>query len=253
MRTGRPRLVEPAKLYTFAHEFYWDFRALADGNVRWGVDRDKYRQLIKEIDTQPLPADDYDKMLHARQVEDEIRAGRLEVAQREERLQELERKELSKRRPWLRTFAADDAEKEIRIPGDPDTLKELLRARTAERVRRICEDAYTYRQIEVSPGVMRKCKVRNWPLDVGSTLPSYLSVFAGQFVKAKRDPRFPRSNRPTSQLKQLWFLSRALAGAVFGESTRTAINLVGSLRPEQMFEESGAAKHKRRRKRGKRT
>jgi hypothetical protein len=184
MRAGRRRRVEPAKLYTYAQEFYWDFRALAEGNVRWGFDRDKYRQLIDEIDTQPLPADDYDKMLHVLQVEDEIRAGGLEEAQREERLQELEREELLKRRPWLRTFAADDAEKEIRIPGDPDTLKELLRARTAERVRRICEDAYTYRQIEVSPGVIRKCKVRNWSLDVGSTLPSYLSRHAAQFVRA---------------------------------------------------------------------
>jgi hypothetical protein len=64
-----------------------------------------------------------------------------------------------------------------------------------------------------------------------------------------KDPRFPRCDvklRPTNRLKQFWFLSRALAGAAFGYRTRTSINLVGSLRPEQTFEESHAAKPVRR-------
>ena len=223
-----------------------------EGNIRWGHDREKYRQLVEEIDSQPLHPRDWDKKLHRQKVEEEIRSGLLQETQREQRLQELERVELGKRRPWLRTLAKDHAMKEMRIPGDPDVLRELFQARTAERVRKICEDAYTYRRTEVSPGVVREWKVRNWPLDIQSTLPSHLSRYAEQFVAAKSDPRFPRSNRPTSLLKQLWFLSRALAGAVFGESTRTTINLVGSMRPEQMFEESCAAKPKRRRKGGQR-
>lgn len=74
-----------------------------------------------------------------------------------------------------------------------------------------------------------------------------MSQFAEEFVEAKRDPRYPRSNRPSNQLKQLWFLSRALAGAVYGVKTRTAINLVGSMRPERVFHESRDGKPARKR------
>jgi hypothetical protein len=251
MKVGRKRRVEPAKLYTYAQHLYWDFRTLAEENIRWGFDRERYHQIVEEIENQPLPADDYDRKLHSLLVEEEIRTGRLEAARREERLQQLERDELAKRRPWLRSFAKDDAGKEIRVPGEPDVLRALLDAKTAKRIRRICEDAYVYLKKEVAPGVIREFKVRNWPIDAGSPLPSFLSRYAEQFVAAKKHPRFPRSCRSSTRLKQIWFLSRALAGAHFREEPRTAINLVGSMRPEQMFEESGAAKPKRKRKKEK--
>jgi hypothetical protein len=253
MKVGPKRRVEPAKLYTYAQHLYWDFRTLAEGNIRWGFDRERYKQIVEEIESQPLPADDYDRKLHSLQVEKEIRTGRLEAARREERLQQLERAELAKRLPWLRSFAKDDAEKEIGIPGEPDVLRALLDARTAKRIRRICEDAYVYVKKEVEPGVIREFKVRNWPIDPGSPLPSFLSRYAEQFVAAKKDPRFPRSSRSSTLLKQVWFLSRALAGAHFREKPRTAVNLIGSMRPEQMFEESSAAKPKRKRTRQKDT
>lgn len=70
-----------------------------------------------------------------------------------------------------------------------------------------------------------------------------LGQYACEFIAARKDTRFLRStDRPTSRLKQLWFLSRALAGALYGVGTRTAMNLVGSMRPEQMFEESREGK-----------
>src|SRR5205823_14793652 len=90
-----------------------------------------------------------------------------------------------------------------------------------------------------------------WPIAVGSTFPGYLSQHAEQYVAALRDARFPRcdvSSRPSTRLKQFWFLSRALAGALFEVRTRTAINLVGSLRPEQIFRQSREAKPSRKRK-----
>ena len=89
----------------------------------------------------------------------------------------------------------------------------------------------------------------NWPIAAGSVLPMYLSQHAAEFIAAKHDKRFPLSDRPTSQLKQLWFLSRALAAALYGVKLRTAINLVGSKRPEEVFEESRAAKPLRKRAR----
>ncbi len=123
---------------------------------------------------------------------------------------------------------------------------------TPEQVRQLCKDAFMTRMLEVQPGVSKEVEVSAWPISAGSVLPTYLSQYAEQFVAALRDPRFPHcdvSTRPSTRLKQFWFLSRALAGALFGVTTRTAINLVGSMRPEEMFHESRDGKPARRRMR----
>jgi hypothetical protein len=252
MKAGPHRRVTPEKLYAYAQSFYWDFRALAEGTVRFAVDREITNQRVKEVDRTPIPLFQADKERFNRMVDEEIRAGQLEEAGREQRYLQLKLDYLAKTRAWMRSQAQESAEKEINVPGEPDTLKELLDAETAEQVRRICEDAYTHRTDKAIPKIVTGRRVLNWPLHPASQLPSHLSDLAEQFVKAKNDSRFPRSNRPSSLFKQLWFLSRALAGALFGESTRTSINLVGSMRPEEMFEESGAAKPKRTRKKTKR-
>ncbi len=250
MTAGRPRLVDPGWLYALAQEFYWDFRHLAAGSSRWGFDADKYQRLIKELENTPFAADKEDRTHYERSVDYEIDAGYLESTRRRERLQEMERVELSGRREMFRQLARGDARKELRIPGEPDVLKGLLSAKTPEQVCKICKDAFVVTEIEGQPEVIKKLSIRNWPIAFGSMLPSSLSQFADEFVAATHDPRYPRStSRPTNQLKQFWFLSRALAGAVFGVKTRTAINLVGSMRPEQVFDESRAAKPKRRRRR----
>lgn len=121
-------------------------------------------------------------------------------------------------------------------------LDALLEADNPEQIRALCTEAFQIVRREVRDGDFRDVRVPAWPIADGSTLPEYLSQYAEQFIAAKKDPRFPRSNRPTNRLKQLWFLSRALAGACCGLSTRTSINLVGSKRPEQIFEESNAGK-----------
>ena len=70
-------------------------------------------------------------------------------------------------------------------------------------------------------GETRLVVASKWPISVTSPLPMYLSQYADEFIAAKKDPRFPRSGRPTSQLKQFWFLSRVLAGALYGIKPRT--------------------------------
>jgi len=100
----------------------------------------------------------------------------------------------------------------------------------------------------------REIEVPAWPIAVGSSLPTYMAQYAEQYVAALSDPRFPRAStfqRPSTRLKQFWFLSRALAGALYGVSTRTAINLVGSLRPEETAERSRFGKPERKRMRRK--
>jgi hypothetical protein len=249
MTAGRPRRVDPQTLYVFAHQFYWDFRRLAEGSYRWRLNEQKYKRLLAEIERTQLS--DEQKSSVKRHVEEEIRAGRLKEEEKQSRLRDEEDGLLRATHEGHRIEAADEASERLKIPGEPDVLRALLRARTPKQVRRICEDAFVTREVEVEPGRRESMVVPNWPLSAGSVLPSRLSRHAGEFVAALRDRRFPRSGRPSNQLKQLWFLARALAGAIFGIKARTAINLVGSRRPDQMFEDSRAGKPVRRKRRKK--
>jgi hypothetical protein len=250
MTAGRPRIVDAESLYGMAQEFYWDLRHLAEGSSRWRRDENKYKRLVEVLENAAPVADDKDRANCKRVVDYEIQAGYLELARSQERLREIQQAEFSGRLEMFRNMARADAREELKILGEPEVLRGLLRAKTAERIREICKDAFVPRTFEVEPGVFKTWSVSNWPIAFGSMLPTCLAEFAGEFVAAKGDLRYPRSTRPTNRLKQLWFLSRALAGAVFGVKTRTAINLVGSMRPEQVFVESRAAKPKRKRRQG---
>jgi hypothetical protein len=178
-------------------------------------------------------------------MEEETRDGRMKDTEREKRLRTLESDYLFMERS--RHYARAAGEAMLNAPAEPETLEELLQAEEPEVVRAICKDAYSSVPFEVSKCEYKKVIVCNWPIRLGSMVPEYLSQFAEQFIAAKNDPRFPRSSRETSKLKQLWFLSRAMAGAVCGIRTRTAINLVGSLRPEEILEQTHAAKRPRKR------
>ncbi len=228
---GPKQSVDPGTLYSLAHQLYWDFRRLDEGGYRWRIDEEEEKQLIVELDNVQLS--DEQKLSLQRNADEEIRAGRLREEEKEEWLRQAEAGQLSATREWLRRQAAEKATKKLKIPGQPGLIDALLQLEDPTKMQRFCED---------SP---------NWPILSGSVLPYYLSRHAQEFNATKKDRRFPRSARPSNRLKQLWFLSRALAGAVFGVKTRTAVNLVGAKRPEETFEASRAAKSARKKRRQK--
>jgi hypothetical protein len=254
MSAGRPKKVDPGTLYSFAHQFYWDFRRLSEGRRRWRVNKARYDQLTKEIDNMRL-IDDEDRMRHEKMIDEEIQTGRLAPSQREEKLRDIQEVELSVKRQFYEEQALFEAQQEIRIPGERDVIDVLLNPNTTPaEIRELCKEAIMTRTVQIRPGLHHEVEVPAWPIQLGSTLPTYLSEYAEQYILALNDPRFPScdmSARPSTRLKQFWFLSRALAGALYGVKTRTAINLVGSLRPEEVFNESRDAKPARTRVRRK--
>ena len=111
--------------------------------------------------------------------------------------------------------------KGVQTSGEPQIVEALLKATTMAELRRICRRSVWLSG--KSPGHLHFYLVQAEPR------------FAQQFLQAMKDRHYPRSRRPTTLRKKLWFLSRALAGAVDGISTRTAINLVPGKNPEEMF------------------
>jgi hypothetical protein len=141
--------------------------------------------------------------------------------------------------------------KRSKLPARLDVIEMLLKAKTPARVRAICEGAFTIQRLPVfdllsmkETGEYFESKVIDWPI-CDSKLPRCLSEFADQFIAAKENPRFPRSGRKTTRPKQLWFLSRALAGAVFGLAPATATTLVPGARPEELRQARARQRQKR--------
>jgi len=257
MGAGRPQKVDPGTLYAFAHQFYWDLRRLSEGRSRQLLDRTKREQLDRKVEKAQFQLSHGRKARLEQMAEEEIRNGRLNPTEKDKWLRDAEEGERSARRLSLQQLLAERFTKRLKVRAEPDVLEALLDPEISpERVREICKDAFMTRTFEIEPGVTKEVEVPAWPISAGSTLPTYLSQYAEQYVEAFRDLRFPRcdvSTRPTNRLKQFWFLSRALAGALFGVTTRTAINLVGSMRPEQVFRESrdGKPARKQRKRRHK--
>ena len=248
MPAGRPALASAGVLYTFAHQFYWDFRRLGEGSQRQWFDRDAYKGMVGAIEQVNLRPSRRQNRRIREVFEGALRDGRAAPTDKKEWLGQSREGQTIANRFSLQTRAHELALVLKKIPGEPEVVEALLTASTPEQVREICRDAHVTTTIEIEPGLFREVEVPNWPLPYGSVLPMYLSQYAEAFIAAKHDPRYPQSERASSRLKQLWFLSRALAGALFNVSTRTAINLVGSTRPEEVFERSGAARPRRRRK-----
>jgi hypothetical protein len=239
MLAGRAQEADPGNLYTFAHLFYWDLRRIAEGFTRHRLDRSKYEALFAEVDKMDLRLTPEQMEEIEASADEQIKNGQLKPSERSQWIRDREDSWLLAIRQDFRQRAADEATKRLKVPGEPEIITQLLEAETPDQVREICNDAFMQVNCEIAPGTVRELTLPNWPIPAGSVLPSYLSQYASEFIAARKDARFPRSSdRPTSRLKQLWFLSRALAGALYGIKTRTAINLVGSMRPEQSFEES---------------
>jgi hypothetical protein len=73
-----------------------------------------------------------------------------------------------------------------------------------------------------------------------------LAHYADELSAAMKYRLFPRSARPGSSFKKLWFVSRALAAAHLKVKLTTALNLVSADRPE----ERALRRPRRSRKRG---
>jgi hypothetical protein len=253
MLAGRPQKADPGEVYAFAHLFYWDFRRLSEGTARWLFDEEKYRALEK----QALEAEielTKDQRVRAREAtEEEIARGILREEDRENRIRGIQEIERFATRDTLLRDASEQSRKRVNVPGEREVIELLLNPKaTPEQIRELCKNSTMKRVMTVESGKKEELEVSAWPISAASTLPTYLSEFAEQYIEALNDPRFPDctvTERPTNRLKQFWFLSRALAGALYGVKTRTAINLVGSLRPEQIFQETRDGKPARKRQR----
>jgi hypothetical protein len=250
MPAGRPPLADAGNIYAFAHQFYWDFRRLAEGRSRYRLDRKRFEKLEKRIMRFNCHITDGQRNRIARLAEEEIKSERLDPSEKQTWIRNAELSQISVTREWILERASERCTKEIAVRGEPDVITGLLAAESVEQVREICADAFSSAERQIEPGITRTVTIPNWPIPVGSVLPSNLSQYAREFLAAKNDPRFPQSStRPTTRLKQLWFISRALAGALYGVKTRTAINLVGSKRPDEIFQESRKGKSRRSNKR----
>jgi hypothetical protein len=239
MPAGRPKQADAGTLYAFAHQLYWDFKRLLEGSYRRHVDKKEAQRLLAEPVQVELTVEQRESIRN--RMKDEIEEGRLTAKDAGLRGEELEADLIEITRELARGEAVNRATKLLRVPGEPDIVDELLKTETPERIREMCAEATTLRATQ-RDGIRRYNQLQNWPIAQGSVLPMYLSQYASNFIEAKKHPRYPKSGRPTTPLKQLWFLSRALAGAIHGVEVRTVINLVGSKRPEESFRESRAAK-----------
>jgi hypothetical protein len=249
MPAGRPIKADPGSLYAFAHQFYWDFRRLSEGTSKWFFNKKKQQELEAQIPDADIELSEGQKARAVEVAEQDVREGKITEAQRKDRIREVEEIQIQSSRDTLYRMVAEESREVRKVRPEPEVLEVLLDpATTPERIREICKDAVM--TIPVKVGLETKeIEVPAWPLQAGSPFPGYLSEYAEQFVAALHDPRFPSCDiaaRPSTRLKQFWFLSRALAGALFGVTPRTAVNLVGSLRPEEIFEESNDAKPERR-------
>ncbi|MBB5338397.1 hypothetical protein [Tunturiibacter gelidoferens] len=234
MPAGRPQKIDSFTLYELARHFYGELKTLQDG-LGWRIflDRQKHEQLIREVEeTSQLTAEALSRL--ERLLDLDIQRGFIPVSERSRFLDDMKKNIEFERRLRGLTGASGLSQKYSRIPGDPKIIDKLLNAKRPDQVRKICADAFAIYPEEAMPGEIVEVRRPNWPISQFSRLPDCLSQYASEFIDAKNDPRFPKSGRPTSRQKQMWFLSRALAGAVHGLSTRTSINLIGSVRPDEI-------------------
>jgi len=244
MSAGRPRKVDPGSLYTFAHQFYWDLKSIQEGLFRVATNKELRDKLLREADA-VQPSKEQINEFHPR-FSRLVEKGYAAEADRERQAGEWAEDLKFHMQESARNHAYEVSRRVVKIPGEPDVVDDLLAATKPEQIVTICKDAFSTWPREIEPNVTRETQLPNWPIHGGSVLPMYLSQYAAEFIAAKNDPRFPKSSsRPSSRLKRLWFLSRALAGALYGIKCRTAINLVGSIRPDQAAEFSRATKPRR--------
>lgn len=225
-------VADPRKLRSLAHYFYWELKSLLEPPVKIVMDLRKMERLGLVVEkTAPLSAEELADL--EEDVDNQIQRGWLAQERRQDRIREL-REEIE----FHRRFSGGNearrlSKREVRIPAEPEIITKLLSVTSPGEIAEICSDAFVSVNEKTFGGEPIQVLRPNWPISDGSLLPSSLTQYAAQFLEAKTDKRFPKSKRPTTQKKQMWFLSVALAGAVCGIRTRTAINHIGSFMPEQ--------------------
>jgi hypothetical protein len=249
MAAGRKQIMNPSELYALSQVLYWDLRRIVEGRYRLFHDQKLYERLIADPNF-TVEYSPHEQAKIEKRVDEEIRSGCREMGKREGRIRELKREES---REFLNHMAAEESTKRVKVPGEYDVVSLLLFPDTTpEQIREVCKEATMTVKFSHGSSEAQDLEVPAWPISPGSILPDYLSRHAEKFTQAKRHPKFPRGNisrRPTTLWKQLWFLSRALAAAELGVETRTAINRVGALRPEELFAGSRDGKTVRRHRR----
>jgi hypothetical protein len=101
---------------------------------------------------------------------------------------------------------------------ETDLWRQLLEATNSEEVRTVCDQSEFWLNPKRGAIIFYRT----------------LSEHADSFVAAKKDPRWPRSDRPTNQGKRNRFLARALAGIAMGISVRTAQDLLAKTDKEKL-------------------
>jgi hypothetical protein len=96
--------------------------------------------------------------------------------------------------------------------------RQLLDATTAEQVRAVSDESPYWLNPERDSILFYDLLSRN----------------AKSFLAAKTDRRFPKSNRPTNQGRQIRFLARSMAGISMGISIRTAQDLLAKTEKEKL-------------------
>lgn len=243
MPAGRPRKVTIGTLYGLARDFYWELKSVEEGLWQASVHHEKRKRLLTQVEeTAEL---DTEEVIELRQRVAHYTQNAA-FPPNENFLRYMQGEIEAHRQLDESNTAIELTQKWKEIPGRPGIIDELLNANTSEQIQKICVGGYKTEEKPDVFGNVIEVLVPVWPISGESILPSKLSQHAPEFIEAKNDPRFPKSGRPTSRLKQLWFLSRALAGAVHGIRTRTAINLIGSVRPDESDKLSKIAQRPRR-------
>lgn len=218
------------ELNLLARLYYVDLHGLAYGRFLRRIDRHHVEQRVRAANVTKLNFGVRAKI--EEEVDQSIADGIVAESDRERIIEDHKYIALFHKEREISETAGEEAEIWIKEPGRPEVLRALLNASTVAEIRKLCEGAYKMTRGEVRAGVYKDLKVEAWPIEFGSVFPEYLSKYAEQFIAARHEPRFPRSDRPSSGKKRLWFLACALAGAVLGIETRTAVNLlVGVKRP----------------------
>jgi hypothetical protein len=111
------------------------------------------------------------------------------------------------------------------IPAECHLWKALKRARSARQVRRICRQSKHW--LKWKSEFVRDGVVRGYAQSP-SACPKALYDHAEEFCQAKRDDRYPDSDRPSSDDKRIEFFARVMAGLSLLEpiAPATAVDLL---------------------------